>query len=26
MALVKGIQLVVREGLRLLGVGAPHSM
>ncbi len=26
MALVKGIQLVVREGLRLLGVDAPHSM
>ena len=26
LALVKGIQIVVREGLRLLGVDAPHSM
>jgi len=26
MALVKGIQVVIREGLRLLGVDAPHSM
>ncbi len=26
MALAKGVQIVVREGLRLLGVDAPHSM
>ncbi len=26
LALAKGVQVVVREGLRLLGVDAPHSM